>query len=141
MSRPAVAFLLRVSGVLSPWPSDSDATYGGSVDAGAGQGYLDNLTDEDLRVLAVSARLDETRSGELRRQPATVSDLVRRPELFDRLYGQHPDGVVSVSPFFAFVVAVERAARELEGTPFVAERFAPRHRGPGFDAPRLRDLF
>lgn len=108
--------------------------------AGAGRGYLEHLTDEDLRVLASSVGMDPGRAGELRRQPANVPDLFGRPELFDRVYGSDAAGLVSVSPFFAFLVAVEQAARELATVRFVAERSAPRQRVPVFDAPRLREF-
>src|SRR4051812_24100758 len=108
--------------------------------AGAGRGYLEHLTDEDLRVLGTSVGMDAAQAGELRRRPATVLELFDRPELFDRVYGQHPAALVSVSPFFAFLVAVEQATREIAIAQFVAERSAPRQQVPVFDAPRLREF-
>jgi hypothetical protein len=108
--------------------------------AGAGQGYLEHLTDEDLRVLAESVGMGTERAGELRSRPATVLDLFERPDLFNRVYGPDPAGLISVSPFFAFLVAVEQATREIATVQFVAERSAPRQRVPVFDAPRLREF-
>ncbi|GII24703.1 hypothetical protein [Planosporangium mesophilum] len=106
----------------------------------AGRGCLEHLTDADLRVLAATAGLDTERAGELRGRPATVLELFDRPELFDQVYGQQPAGLVAVSPFVAFLVAVEQATREIATTAFVAERSAPRQRVPVFDAPRLREF-
>jgi hypothetical protein len=120
----------------------------------AGRGYLEHLTDEDLRVLAASAGLDSERAGELRRRPETVLQLLDRPELFEGVYGgerwqgpiptsfigRGPTVLVRVSPFFAFLVAVDQAAREIGAAPFVAERSAPRQQVPLFDTPRLRDF-
>ncbi len=105
-----------------------------------GQGYLDHLTDDDLRVLAAVAGLDAARAGELRGRPAAVLALVERPELFPRVYGRGRAGPVSISPFLAFLVAVEQATRDLATARFVAERSAPRERVPVFDTPRLRDF-
>ncbi len=106
----------------------------------AARGYLEHLTDADLRILAASAGMDVERAGELRAHPVAVLDLVARRELFDRVYGPDPGGLVGASPFFAFLVAVEQAAREIETARFVTERAAPRQRVPVFDAPRLREF-
>jgi hypothetical protein len=108
--------------------------------ASAGRGYLDHLTDEDLQALAASAGLDRDRAGELRGRPGVVVELFDRPELFERVYGQGPASLVRISPFFAFLVAVDHAAREIGVAPFVAERSAPRQQVPVFDTPRLRDF-
>src|SRR6266542_4454790 len=122
-------------------PSPRERTYLGTVDTDVvGQGYLDHLTDDDLRVLAAVAGLDAARAGELRGRPAAVLALVERPELFPRVYGRGRAGPVSISPFLAFLVAVEQATRDLATARFVAERSAPRERVPVFDTPRLRDF-
>jgi hypothetical protein len=106
----------------------------------AGRGCLEHLTDEDLRVLAASVGMDTESADSLRQRPATVLELLDRPDLFDRLYGQGPAGLVHISPFFAFVVAVDQAARELAAARFVVERSGPRQFVPVFDAPRLRQF-
>ncbi|NJC68531.1 hypothetical protein HC031_02155 [Planosporangium thailandense] len=106
----------------------------------AGRAYLEHLTEADLRVLASSVGLDPGHAGDLRWRPATMVELFDRPELFDRVYGPDPAGLIGVSPFFAFLVAVEQAAREMTAARFVAERTAPRQRVPVFDAPRLREF-
>lgn len=103
----------------------------------AGQGYLEHLTDEDLRLLASSAGADPAQAGELRRRPAEVVRLCRAPGLFARVYGPAPAGLAAVSPFLALLVAVEQAAREIPAARFVAERAALRQVVPVFDAPRL----
>ena len=119
----------------------SAGTYRGIVDGQvAGRGYLDHLTDEDLRLLAAAAGMDVRRAGELRRQPAAVVELAGRPELFERVYRPDRAGLVGISPFVAFLVAVHQAEREIAATGFVAERSAPRQRVPVFDAPRLREF-
>jgi hypothetical protein len=104
----------------------------------AGQGYLDHLTDEDLRVLAVGAA--GVPPPALRGQPATVLDLFERPELFDEVYGQGAEGLVRISPFLAFMVAVHRAAKEIADSPYVAERSAVRLQVPVFDAAQLGEF-
>src|SRR5262249_19180926 len=110
----------------------------GRVDAAmAGHGYLEHLTDEDLRLLAGSAGMDPVRAGELRRRPAEVVALFRDPGLFRRVFTSDPAELVSVSPFLAFLVAVEQAAREISVARFVTERAALRQVVPVFDAPRL----
>lgn len=103
-----------------------------------GHGYLDHLTDEDLRVLAESAGLDPARAAELRTRPVQVLELADRPELFERVYAaEDPTGLVRLSPFLAFVAAVGQARREIAATPYVAERSAPHQVIPVFDAGRL----
>jgi hypothetical protein len=104
----------------------------------AGQGYVEHLTDEDLRVLAGLANLSADDAGELRRRPSTVVDLLERPELFTLVYGQDPASLLRISPFLAFVVAVGQAAREIAAASFVVEPTGPRERVPVFDTPRLR---
>jgi hypothetical protein len=106
----------------------------------AGRGYLDHLTDEDLRLLAAAAGLDVGRAGELRRHPATVVDLAGHPGLFERVYRPDRAGLVGVSPFLAFLVAVQQAEREIATTRFVVERSGARQRVPVFDTPRLREF-
>lgn len=108
---------------------------------GAGQGSLEHLTDEDLRLLASSAGMRPEAAGQLRGRPAVVLELVERPELFAQVYGtDDPAGLARISPFLAFQVAIGQAMRELASTRFVAERTAPRERVPVFDAPKLRDF-
>jgi hypothetical protein len=110
-----------------------------------GQGYLEHLTDDDLRVLVVAAGLDPDRAGELRRRPGMVPELVERPELFTQVYGEEqaghrPGELARLSPFLAFLVAVAQAGREIAATPYVAERSAPRQLVPVFDAAQLAEF-
>ncbi|MFS8496737.1 MAG: hypothetical protein FWJ70_00525 [Micromonosporaceae bacterium] len=105
-----------------------------------GQGYLEHLTDEDLRVLMVASGLPASRAPQLRAAPAAVPELFEQPALFDIVYGQGAEGLVRVSPFFAFMVAVHRAAKELASTPYVAERSAVRQQVPVFDAAQLAEF-
>lgn len=106
-----------------------------------GQGYLEHLTDEDLRVLADSAGLTPEQAAELRKSPARLLELADRPELFDQVYGtEDPTGLVRLSPFLAFVAAVGQARREIASTPYVAERSGSRQLVPVFDAARLAEF-
>jgi hypothetical protein len=106
-----------------------------------GQGYLDHLTDEDLRVLADSAGLDREQAAGLRKRPAELLELADRPELFEKVYAaDDPTGLVRLSPFLAFLTAVGQARREIAATPYVAERSAPRQLVPVFDAAQLAEF-
>jgi hypothetical protein len=109
--------------------------------ADAGRGYLEHLTDQDLRLLASSAGMRGEPAERLRARPATVLELVERPELFDQVFrNDDPAGLTRISPFLAFQVAIGQSARELASAAFVAERTTPRERVPVFDTPRLRDF-
>jgi hypothetical protein len=108
--------------------------------ADVGRGYLEHLTDEDLRALAAAGGIPPDQGTALRNRPITVLDLFEYRELFDGVYGQGSRGLVRVSPFFAFVVAVHRAAQELPTSPYVAERSAPHQQVPVFDAAQLADF-
>jgi hypothetical protein len=108
---------------------------------GAGRGYLEHLTDQDLRLLATSAGMRAEVAGQLRSRPAIVLELVERPELFDQVFGHDdPARLAGISPFLAFQAAIGAAGRELAGRQFVTERTTPRERLPVFDAPSLRDF-
>ncbi len=113
-------------------------------DHGAGQGYLDHLTDKDLRLLASAGGMDPERAAELRARPGVVLELADRPELFQRVFGQAgstpPEPVVTISPFLAFLAAVGQARREIAATPYVPERSGPRELVPVFDAARLAEF-
>lgn len=111
----------------------------------AGQGYLEHLTDHDLVVLATAVGDWPDQSGRLRTTPAEVVTLIGRPEVYQRVYsdsGLDADGggLLLVSPFCAFAVAVHRAADELSTAQFVPERSAPRQRVPLFDVVQLREF-
>ena len=107
----------------------------------AGQGYLEHLTDRDLRLLATSAGMRAEAAGQLRSRPSVVLELMDRPELCELVYGaDQPAGLAGISPFLAFQVAIGAAGRELASVRFVTERTAPRERVPVFDAPKLREF-
>jgi hypothetical protein len=107
----------------------------------AGRGYLEHLTDPDLRLLASVAGMPGEFAERLRSRPAVVLELVERPELFAQVFQPgDPARLARISPFLAFQVAIGQTARELARTAFVAERTAPRERVPVFDTPRLREF-
>lgn len=108
---------------------------------GAGRGYLEHLTDQDLQLLAASAGMGGEPAGRLRSRPAIVLELVERPELFEQVFGEgDPARLARISPFLAFQVAIGQTGRELASTAFVAERTSPRERVPVFDTPQLREF-
>lgn len=107
---------------------------------GTGRGYLEHLTDQDLRLLAASAGMPRESAQQLRTRPAAVLELVERPDLFERVFRERDPELSRISPFLVFQIAIGQAARELDSTAFVAERTAPRERVPVFDAPRLREF-
>jgi hypothetical protein len=121
-----------------------------------GSEYASHLTETDMRVLAsVAAGAgagpdpagtagEETAAvTRLRQDPAALFALLEDPRVFHAVLadGQDRSGhTPPVSPFLVFAVAVHRAAAELAGVRYVAERTAPRQRVPLFDAPALRDF-
>jgi hypothetical protein len=106
--------------------------------------YLDHLTDTDLQVLASAVGLP--RGPELLRQESQlVPRLLDRPEAFDAGVGRSSSpattgGMVAVSPFLVFALAMHHAARELACASYVTERSGPRGRVPVFDAAQLAEF-
>ena len=88
----------------------------------------------------VASGLPASRASQLRAAPSAVPELFEQPALFDAVYGRGAEGLVRVSPFFAFMVAVHRAAKEIAATPYVAERSAVRQKVPVFDAAQLAEF-
>jgi len=121
-----------------------------------GSEYASHLTDTDMRLLASVAAGTEAAAdpapaaGEeaeaitrLRREPAALLAVLADPRVSQTVLntGQQNSGhAPPVSPFLVFAAAVHRAAAELAGVGYVAERTAPRQRIPLFDAPALRDF-
>ncbi|HUZ19344.1 MAG TPA: hypothetical protein VMU75_02095 [Acidimicrobiales bacterium] len=108
--------------------------------------YLEHLTTADLDLLlagAPSAPDDPLgRRSLVRAHPGGVEELLARPQAFDAVFG--PAGgaepFVSVSPFLAFAVAVQRVAVELQSASYVSEWLGPGVRTPVFDVAELRDF-
>ena len=126
-----------------------------------GSEYAAHLTDMDLTLLAsatgapapggppgaVPVLPADADAGRLRRDPASIPDLLGDPRVFEAVFGwagtsgpPRPGQAVPVSPFLMFAVAVHRSATELESMGHVAERTGPRQRIPLFDAPALREF-
>src|SRR5919198_1557374 len=93
-------------------------------------GYLEHLTDSDVRLLAQATGSDaEPLVGRLRSDPTSAQRVLSDPAVFDRLFGTSPsDPLLVASPFLVFAVIVHRAARDLEQATFVHERTTPRQR-------------
>jgi hypothetical protein len=121
-----------------------------------GSEYASHLTGTDMRLLAsvaagATAAVDPAAgSGEeadavtlLRRDPGALLALLEDRRVFQAVLavgGDRSGHALLVSPFLVFAVAVHRAAAELAGVGYVAERTALRQRVPLFDAPALRDF-
>jgi hypothetical protein len=121
-----------------------------------GSEYAAHLSDADLALLASAAGTGEGRPARdttagrpgyghhpamLRRDPAALVRSLGDPAVWQVVTGggdQAP--AAGASPFLVFAVAVHRAAAELAGVGYVAERTGPRHKVPLFDAPALRDF-
>ena len=106
-----------------------------------GRGYLEHLTDDDLRLLgAGEPGSDAVR--ELRAHPARVERLVGRPGTFDTVFARAREGdpFLRASPFLVFAVAVHRSVEELRSVAFLEDRVGPRQRLPVFDVGKLREF-
>ena len=103
--------------------------------------YADYLTEADLRLLARAVGLSEGSVAGLAGDPRAVEGLLADPRVFEAVFGPSTaDGLVFVSPFFAFCVAVHRAVADLAAMDYLPERSGLRQRVPVFDTPELRDF-
>ncbi len=107
--------------------------------------YLEHLTDGDLALLAAATEVDtparEWRAT-LRSRRGGIEDLLRRPRLFEAVFGaaESGDPLIGVSPFLAFAVAVQRTAHDLASATYAAEWIGVGRRTPVFDVARLREF-
>lgn len=94
-------------------------------------GYVDQLTDRDLEILA--ARRQSGGTAELRQQlasrPWMLADLASDAELLDDLLDPR-SRLEDCSPFLIFAAAVYRSAFELRAAGWVSEWTGPRQRLP-----------
>jgi hypothetical protein len=104
-----------------------------------GQGLLEHLGDDDLRLLAAQAD-PPADPAELRRDPERVARLLAAPGAFDAVMARSEEALVVLSPFLVFAVMVERATAELAGATFVEEWAGPRQRLPVFAVDELREF-
>jgi hypothetical protein len=110
-----------------------------------GAGYLEHLTDADLRTLVraeeIPDPLAERRMQALRREPALVLDVLDRPDtcaaLLNIAAGPSTARFSFISPFLLFAAAVHRTASDLARTFYVPERTTARMRVPVFDTAQL----
>jgi len=93
-------------------------------------GYVDQLTDRDLEILAARQRLGpaELRS-QLSTRPWMLADLASDSELLDDLLDPRTP-LEECSPFLIFAAAVFRSAFELRTAGWVSEWTGPRQRLP-----------
>lgn len=102
-----------------------------------GELYADHVTDSDLRLLSTALAMP---TGELRRDPHALPELLADPRVFDAVLGEQAVAkgrMAEVSPFLLFAVMVQRAEQELAFMTHVAERTGMRQRVPVFDTPQL----
>lgn len=119
-----------VATVDSMQPRDHDRR-----DAAVGRAYLEHLSDHDVALLLEVGPDSGLRGGGtrlLRSSPELVERLLGAPAAFDAVFGRpgRPAPFLQTSPFLVFALAVQRAARELEGRAFVEEWMGPRRRVP-----------
>jgi hypothetical protein len=108
-----------------------------------GDGYGEQVTEADLRLIGAATHLAAADSARLRQDPARLERALADPRVFEAVFGAESLAsreAVIASPFLAFAVAVHRAAADLAEVRYVAERSAPRQRVPVFDAPELREF-
>jgi hypothetical protein len=108
-----------------------------------GDGYAEQVTEADLRLISVATGLPEAEPARWRRDPVTLERLLADTRVFEAIFGRQTLAsreAVIASPFLVFAVAVHRAAADLAEVRYVAERSAARQRVPVFDAPELRDF-
>jgi hypothetical protein len=108
-----------------------------------GDGYAEQITEADLRLIGAVTGLPDGEAARLRREPAALERVLADARVFDAIFGAESLAAreaVLASPFLAFAVAVHRAAADLAEAHYVAERSAARLRVPVFDAPELRDF-
>ncbi len=103
-----------------------------------GRAYLAHLTDADRLLLDELG--DNTTSGRLADDPATVEDLLASDEVYDAVFAAARGGeaMIGVSPFLVFAVAINRAQREFARATYVQEWAGPRQRVPVFGTDALR---
>ena len=108
-----------------------------------GDGYAEHITEADLRLIGAATGRLEAEAGRLRRNPEALERVLADPRVFEAVFGAESLAAreaVIASPFLAFAAAVHRAAADLAGVGYVAERAAARQQVPVFDAPELRDF-
>src|ERR1700749_360050 len=92
-----------------------------------GDGYAEHVTQADLRLISAATGLPEAGAGRLRRGPGALGRGVGDPRGFEMIFGAESLAAreaIIASPFLAFAVAVHRAAVDLAGVRYVAERAA-----------------
>src|SRR6201994_2006360 len=114
------------------------------MDGGSGgAGHAEDGTPAGLRLISAATGLPEAGAGRLRRDPGALERGLADPRVFEMIFGAESLAAreaIIASPFLAFAVAVHRAAADLAGVRYVAERAAARQQVPLFDAPELRDF-
>ncbi|HLH67948.1 MAG TPA: hypothetical protein VKY90_02685 [Candidatus Dormibacteraeota bacterium] len=104
--------------------------------------FLEHLTDSDLQLLGAVAAAGPEELARLRSDPAGLEELLRRPAVFEALFGgrEESEAMLRASPFLAFAVLVHRAAEDLQQATFVEEWLGPRRSVPIFDVSGLREF-
>lgn len=104
--------------------------------------YLEHLSDRDLELLGRAAGAGgEAARAHFREHPRTLDELLGSPALYEAIFEPRQPGLgPTVTPFLAFGVLVNRAARELRTARYVTEWTGPGSRLPVFDVEPLRQF-
>jgi hypothetical protein len=112
--------------------------------AAAFAAYLEHLSEDDLRAVALAHAPSEPPSSptRIRSQPERLAACLADPRTFDAVFGPPGDRepIGRLSPFLVFAVAVERAHADVQHSGFVPEWLGPRRRVPVFGPADLRDF-
>jgi hypothetical protein len=103
--------------------------------------YLEGLSERDVATLAVIVGAEPRElSGELRRRPWWIHDLLARSEVFEKVLDRHARPADVVSPFLLFSVLIHRTGEDLREASYVNDWIGPRSRMPVFDVAPLQEF-
>lgn len=106
--------------------------------------YVEHLSDRDLALIAGATGSQESvgaMRSRLHEKPARVEEMLADEALFEAIFGPGPDSLdvqMGITPFLVFGALVNRVARDLAETAFVAEWVGSGQRLPVFDVDTLR---
>lgn len=100
-----------------------------------------DLAERDIAVLADALGTDpETLDADLQRRPWCANDVLRHPDVVERVLQGTGSAALQVTPLLFFAVMVHSAADELTDAPWVADWAGPSTRLPVFDVEPLLEF-